>query len=76
MLRIGLCADYFAMQLTSSLFYASEAKNLFGLIYISPIDAKERMLIFRLVGDVEKRDWLDELIKALTESNCIADTVS
>ena len=76
MLRVGPCTDYFAMQLTSFMFYTSEAKNLFGLIYISPIDAKERMLIFRLVGDVEKRDWLDELIKALTESNCIADTVS
>ncbi|XP_065055879.1 protein ECT2-like [Rhopilema esculentum] len=51
-----------------------EVKNLFALTYVSPLDARQRMLVFKLSGEIEKKDWLDELVKTLIQSNCCPDT--
>ncbi len=50
-------------------------KNLFGLIYVSPLDARQRMIIFKLTGETEKKEWFDHLLRVVAESNCIADPV-
>ena len=43
---------------------------------MSPLDARQRMLVFKLGAEIEKKDWLDQLVSLIIESNCCADTVS
>eukprot|EP00794_Sanderia_malayensis_P011021 gene11021-12185_t len=50
-----------------------DAKNMFGLIYVSQMDGRQSMLIFRLTGEAEKKDWFDKLMRVIAESNCVAD---
>ena len=54
----------------------TDVRNYFALTYVSPLDARQRMLVFKLCAEVEKKGWLDQLVSLIVESNCCADSVS
>lgn len=49
-----------------------DVRNYFALTYVSPLDARQRMLVFKLSAEIEKKDWLDQLVSLISESNCCA----
>lgn len=52
-----------------------DCQNLFGIIYRSPQEMKEKLLMFRLVGDeISKQEWLQKLTTGLANTACMADT--
>lgn len=55
--------------------FFADVRNYFALTYVSPLDARQRMLVFKLGAEIEKKDWLDQLVTLITESNCCPDTV-
>lgn len=58
------------------LFYFTEFQNLFGIIYRCSQELKEKLLMFRLVGDeINKQEWLQKLTTGLANTACMADTV-
>ena len=54
----------------------TDVRNYFALTYVSPLDARQRMLVFKLSAEIEKKDWLDQLVSLISESNCCAGSVS
>ena len=58
------------------LFCSTEFQNLFGIIYRCSQELKEKLLMFRLVGDeINKQEWLQKLTTGLANTACMADTV-
>lgn len=52
-----------------------EFQNLFGIIYRCSQELKEKLLMFRLVGDeINKQEWLQKLTTGLANTACMADT--
>ncbi|XP_073255407.1 protein ECT2-like [Porites lutea] len=52
-----------------------DCQNLFGIIYRCPQEMKEKLLMFRLVGDeINKQEWLQKLTTGLANTACTADT--
>ena len=59
------------------LFSLADCQNLFGIIYRCPQEMKEKLLMFRLVGEeINKQEWLQKLTVGLANTACMADTVS
>ena len=57
-------------------FCPTDCQNLFGIIYRCPQEMKEKLLMFRLVGDeINKQEWLQKLTTGLANTACTADTV-
>ena len=57
-------------------FAPTDCQNLFGIIYRCPQEMKEKLLMFRLVGDeINKQEWLQKLTTGLANTACTADTV-
>lgn len=52
-----------------------ECQNLFGIIYRCSQELKEKLLMFRLVGeDIKKQEWLQKLTTGLANAACTADS--
>lgn len=66
----------FSLDPCSALFCFTDCQNLFGIIYRCPREMKEKLLMFRLVGDeINKQEWLQKLTTGLANTACMADTV-
>ncbi|XP_074633171.1 protein ECT2-like [Acropora palmata] len=53
----------------------SDSQNLFGIIYRCSQELKEKLLMFRLIGEeINKEEWLQKLTMGLANTACTADT--
>ncbi|XP_015752691.1 PREDICTED: protein ECT2-like [Acropora digitifera] len=53
----------------------SDTQNLFGIIYRCSQELKEKLLMFRLIGEeISKEEWLQKLTMGLANTACTADT--
>ena len=64
--------------ISSLLLYilSTDSQNLFGIIYRCSQELKEKLLMFRLIGEeINKEEWLQKLTMGLANTACTADTV-
>lgn len=55
---------------------STDSQNLFGIIYRCSQEMKEKLLMFRLIGEeINKEEWLQKLTMGLANAACTADTV-
>ena len=67
---------FFCIDRRCLFFCPTDCQNLFGIIYRCPQEMKEKLLMFRLVGDeINKQEWLQKLTTGLANTACTADTV-
>lgn len=48
-------------------------KDMFGLVYYSDLMSKDTLSIFKMISSSPKKEWMNQILKCLSETKCTTD---